>query len=82
MERTLMERTASIVVLATVVIAALIADIVGTAASTSRFLGVLGLISLFGLLRHGIHIVRALRRSLSEMSSSERAHLAARHPGS
>ena len=75
MERTLTERTASIVVLVTVVIAALIVDIAGTAASTSRFLGVLGLISLFGLLRHGIRIAQTLQRSLLEMSSAERAQL-------
>jgi hypothetical protein len=57
MNRTCMERVASIVVLATVVTAALIAGIVGTAVGTLRFLGAIGLLSLFGLLRHGYLLI-------------------------
>jgi hypothetical protein len=56
-----METAASIVVLALVVIAALIATIAGSAEST--FLRVAGLISLCGLVRHLHRLIRTRTRS-------------------
>lgn len=71
--RTKMERIAAIVVLAIIVTAALIAAIVGTAASSLRFLGAIGLLSLIGLLRHVCLLVRSTsdtpRQSLAQLEA-------------
>lgn len=57
------ESLASIAVLAIIVIVALIAGIVGTVdAGSRRFLSVLGILSLFGLLRHGLRITSEMFR--------------------
>ena len=73
------ERIAAIAVLAIIVTAALIAGIVGTAGSTLRFLSLAGLISLFGLLRHGILLYRRIHTRLENFrTASERARRASK----
>ena len=80
-----MEKVASIVVLASIVIAALIADIVGTAVETSRVLGAIGLLSLLGLVRHGYILIHSYQVEISqlleseELSSGVRARLIVEH---
>lgn len=68
-----MERVAAIAVLAIIVTAALIAAIVGTAASSLRFLGAIGLLSLFGLLRHGYLLIRASTTSETSPDTAQQS---------